>query len=170
MSNFDERNSRPAERLTLAGIAAIIVVGVFVVCVILVLAKSLFPSNDKELESDVNTGTRPPTSSVADVSAPPADESSEGGDIVDESSSQTASIPEVSAPDSNADTSSVVSGEVAYLSQTAYLRAAGDENAEPLLSVSAGEEVTILDRPAGSEYVHVNYIGYDGYIWYGYLN
>lgn len=169
MSNFDERNTRPAERLTLAGIAAIIVVGVFVVCVILVLAKSLFPSNDKELGNDVNTDTRPPTSSVADVSVPSDDESSKGGDIVDESS-QTASVPEVSAPDSTADSSSVASGEVAYLSQTAYLRAAGDENAEPLLSVSAGEEVTILDRPAGSEYVHVNYIGYDGYIWYGYLN
>lgn len=167
MSSFDERNNRPAERLTLAGIAAIIVVGVFVVCVILILAKSLFPSNEKDVGNDVYTGTKSPSSSASE-SLPAEDESSdEGGQIISESEAAAESAADSSEADLN--TSSVVSGEIAYLTQTAYLRAAGNENAEPLLSVAAGEEVTILDRPADSEYVHVNYIGYDGYIWYGYL-
>lgn len=175
MSSFNERNTRPAEKITLAGIAAIIVVGVFIVCVILILAKSLFPSNEPEVSGEVYTGTKGAASSVAEtVSA--AEESSlqAGGEIVSESGTDSQASSDPNAPDASSsdsmDTSSVVSGETAYLNQTAYLRSSGDENAEPLLSVAAGEEVTVLDRPAGSEYVHVNYIGYDGYIWYGYLD
>lgn len=168
MSNFDERNTRSAEGPTLAGIAAIIVVAVFVVCVILVLAKSLFPSNDSKVKDDVYTGTKPSSSSVAD-SLPTVDDSSQGGAIIDESSVSDTDSTFDSLAESGADTSSVVLGETAYLTQTAYLRSADDENAEPILSISAGEEVIIIDRPAGSEYVHINYIGYDGYVWYGYL-
>lgn len=139
------------------------------VCVVLILAKSLFPSNDSNVTDEVFTGTKGSSSSVAQtVSETSEDSSSEGGKIIDESA---ASLDSASVSDSSShdDTSSVVSGEVAYLTQTAYLRSAGDENADPILSIAAGEEVTVIDRPAGSEYVHINYIGYDGYVWYGYL-
>lgn len=186
MSSFNDRNTQPAERVTLAGIAAIIVVGVFVVCVILILAKSLFPSNESTVTDEVFTGTKATTSSVAavdpkpDESAAPAEDTSseeEGGKIIDESeaSFDSSSAPTYSSEDSSSDTdseedpSSVELGEVAYLTQTAYLRSSGDENAEPLLSIAAGEEVTVIERSSNSEYVHVNYIGYDGYVWYGYL-
>ena len=171
MSSFNDRSSGPAERITLAGIAAIIVVGVFVMCVVLILAKSLFPSNDSTVTEGVFTGTKSSSSSVAAVdSKTEEDSSSEGGKIVDESAAATESTDTPDADSSSEDdTSSVVLGETAYLTQTAYLRSSGDENAEPILSIAAGEEVTVIDRPAGSEYVHINYIGYDGYVWYGYL-
>ena len=34
---------------------------------------------------------------------------------------------------------------------------------------AAGEQVTVIDAPAGSEYVHVRYYDYDGWVWNGYL-
>lgn len=171
MSNYNERNSKPAEKLTVAGIAAVIVVGVFVVCVILILAKSLFPSNEDSTPEGVYTGTLSSQAQTKDTKKAPDDASSEESskaDIIDESSAISESSTD-SQLDSSAQTSSVAEGEVAYLTQTAYLRAANDENSEPILSMASGDQVTVLERPAGSEYVHVNYNGYDGWVWNGYL-
>lgn len=64
---------------------------------------------------------------------------------------------------------SVADGETAILNQTAYLRSTGDMEGEPIFSIDAGEEVTVLERPAGSEYVKVSYYGTEGWIYYEYL-
>lgn len=165
MSNYNERNSKPTEKLTVAGIAAVIVVGVFVVCVILILAKSLFPSNNDSTPEGVYTGTKSSQADVQSKAESKADSSV--AEIVD--SAVTDSQSDSSAVDSQAGTSSVAEGETATLTQTAYLRAANDENSEPILSISGGETVTVIERPADSEYVHVQYLTYDGWVWNGYL-
>lgn len=165
MSSYNEKNSKPAEKLTVAGIAAVVVVGVFVVCVILILAKSLFPSNNDSTPDGVYTGTK---SSQAEVQSKAETQK----DTESKAPEPTESVVD-SALDSEADslgeTSSVAEGETATLTQTAYLRSANDENAEPILSINGGETVTVLERPADSEYVHVQYLTYDGWVWNGYL-
>ncbi|MCD8095386.1 MAG: SH3 domain-containing protein [Ruminococcus sp.] len=174
MSNFDEKNNRPTERLTVAGIAAVIVVGVFVVCVILILAKSLFPSNDSSVPDGIYTGTKTESSSVAeatssdDVSSEDASIDSATDSATDSSLDSVADSTADSVEDSTSD--STADGETATLLETAYLRSANSSDAEPILSISAGETVTVLDRPSDSEYVNVSYYGTEGWVWYGYLS
>ena len=171
MSSYDRRNGGRSDRLTVAGLAAVIVVGVFVVCVILILAKSLFPSNKPEVTEEVFTGTKSESSEAPAV----LDNTSAGAEVIVDESGASADGSSLAEGDSAADLSSAddsssrIDGETATLSQTAYLRSSGDENAEPLLSISAGEQVTVIDAPAGSEYVHVRYYDYDGWVWNGYL-
>ncbi len=166
MANFNEKDARPAEKLTVAGIAAIIVVGVFVVCVILILAKSLFPSNDNSVPDGEYTGTKPAdnvTTTLPEQVVPDVKDSEVVIDL-NESAAET-------AEDSQAEpTESVAEGETAVLNQTAYLRASGDMESDPIFSINAGEEVTILERPAGSEYVKVSYYGTEGWVYYEYLS
>jgi uncharacterized protein YgiM (DUF1202 family) len=164
MSNYNEKNYKPAEKLTVAGIAAVIVVGVFVVCVILILAKSLFPSNNDSTPEGVYTGTKTSQNDVQSK-AEITDESSVA-EIVESAVDSSADAE----ADSQEDTESVADGETATLTQTAYLRSSNDENADPILSISAGETVTVVERPSDSEYVHVQYLTYDGWVWNGYLS
>jgi hypothetical protein len=88
MSGYNDKNARSSDRLTVAGFAAVIVVGVFVVCVILILAKSLFPSNEPEVTKEVDTATI--TSTTAPKVTTPAD-TSKAAVIVDESSAASSS-------------------------------------------------------------------------------
>ena len=162
MSGFNEKNARSSDRLTVAGFAAVIVVGVFVVCVILILAKSLFPSNEPEVKGEVNTATIGETS-APEVTAPP--ETSSVPAIVEESKPDSSSEDSSSGDDSSHEEKA---GEMMYLSQTAYLRSAGNENAEPLLSIMAGEQVEVIESNAEG-YVHVKYYTYDGWVWNEYL-
>lgn len=170
MSNYNENNSRSGERLTVAGIAAIIVVGVFVVCLILILARSLFPSNKKKAPDGEYTGTTPAqTQKVTESQQPVIDTNSQ---VVIDLDGSSADSTESAPSDSSAvqPTDSAAAGETSILNQTAYLRSSGDENADPILSISAGEEVTVIERPAGSEYVKVSYYGTEGWVWNGYLS
>lgn len=167
MSDYNERNSRPAERLTVAGIAAVVVVGVFVICVILILAKSLFPSNDDSTVDSAYTSTTSSSVSAPDTESKAADDntayfdsSADDASITDDSESETESAASVESADS---------GTTATLTQTAYLRSGNDENSDPILSISSGETVTVLGTD-DTEYVHVSYYGTEGYVWYGYLS
>lgn len=163
MSSYNEKNG--SEKITVAGIAAVIVVGVFVICVILILAKSLFPSNDSSVPDGIYTNTL-----SASSEAPKEDTSSKEEEPDEESKADDTSSFVSETPDSSSAADSAASGETATLNQTAYLRSANDENSDPILSISAGEQVTVIERPSGTEYVHVNYNGYDGWVWNGYLS
>lgn len=162
MSN--EKNYKPTEKLTVAGIAAVIVVGVFVVCVILILAKSLFPSNNDSTPEGVYTGTK---SSQAQVVTSKPDKKDESSAADADTSTAAESTADSQAEESSSATEST--GETATLTQTAYLRASNDQNSDPILSINGGETVTIIERPSDSEYVHVSYYDYEGWIWNGYL-
>lgn len=164
MSGFNEKNARSSDRLTVAGFAAVIVVAVFVVCVILILAKSLFPSNEPEVTKEVNTATITSTTAPKET-APPAETTSAAPKIVDESSAASADSSSTADDSSSREEKA---GQMMYLSQTAYLRSAGNENAEPLLSIMAGEQVEVIGSNADG-YVHVKYYTYDGWVWNEYL-
>ena len=166
MSGFNEKNARSSDRLTVAGFAAVIVVGVFVVCVILILAKSLFPSNEPEVTKEVDTATITSTTAPKET-APPTETTSAAPKIVDESSAASASSDSSSTADDSSSREEKA-GQMMYLSQTAYLRSAGNENAEPLLSIMAGEQVEVIESNADG-YVHVKYYTYDGWVWNEYL-
>ncbi len=157
MSGMNGKNARSGDRLTVAGFAAVIVVGVFVVCVILILAKSLFPSNEPELTKEVDTAT------VTETTPPPVTTPAETAPVI------VTDKADSSSSESDSSSREERRGEMMTLSQTAYLRSSGDMNAEPLLSVMAGEQVEVIERPANSEYVHVKYYSYDGWIYYEYL-
>lgn len=169
MSNYNDNNSRSGEKLTVAGIAAIIVVGVFVVCLILILARSLFPSNKRKVPDGEYTGTTPAqTQKITETKPAIVDNDSQIVIDLDDSSTDSSTSP---SNDSEAmSTDSAAQGETSILNQTAYLRSSNDENSDPLLSISAGEEVTVIERPADSEYVKVSYYGTEGWVWNGYLS
>ena len=71
-----------------ASVVAIIVVGIFVLCVILLLAKGLFASNSSEVPKGINTATINTNESVAEPvnSTAPADTSVTDNSSVDEQS------------------------------------------------------------------------------------
>ena len=168
MANFNEKDARPAEKLTIAGIAAIIVVGVFVVCVILILAKSLFPSNDNSVPDGEYTGTKPAENVTTTLPKEAVTDTADSEVVIDLNESRAEEQTESEAETAES-TDSVADGETAILNQTAYLRSTGDMEGEPIFSIDAGEEVTVLERPAGSEYVKVSYYGTEGWIYYEYL-
>ena len=168
MANFNEKDARPAEKLTIAGIAAIIVVGVFVVCVILILAKSLFPSNDNSVPDGEYTGTKPAENVTTTLPKEAVTDAADSEVVIDLNESRAEEQTESEAETAESD-ESVADGETAILNQTAYLRSTGDMEGEPIFSIDAGEEVTVLERPAGSEYVKVSYYGTEGWIYYEYL-
>ncbi|MBQ1538430.1 MAG: SH3 domain-containing protein [Ruminococcus sp.] len=168
MANFNEKDARPAEKLTIAGIAAIIVVGVFVVCVILILAKSLFPSNDNSVPDGEYTGTKPAENVTTTLPKEAVTDTADSEVVIDLNESSAEEQTESEAETAESD-ESVADGETAILNQTAYLRSTGDMEGEPIFSIDAGEEVTVLERPAGSEYVKVSYYGTEGWIYYEYL-
>ncbi len=168
MANFNEKDARPAEKLTIAGIAAIIVVGVFVVCVILILAKSLFPSNDNSVPDGEYTGTKPAENVTTTLPKEAVTDAADSEVVIDLNESSAEEQTESEAETAESD-ESVADGETAILNQTAYLRSTGDMEGEPIFSIDAGEEVTVLERPAGSEYVKVSYYGTEGWIYYEYL-
>ena len=85
--------------------------------------------------------------------------------IVDESSAASADSSSTADDSSSREEKA---GQMMYLSQTAYLRSAGNENAEPLLSIMAGEQVEVIGSNADG-YVHVKYYTYDGWVWNEYL-
>lgn len=169
MANFNEKDARPAEKLTIAGIAAIIVVGVFVVCVILILAKSLFPSNDNSVPDGEYTGTKSAEKVTTTLPKEVVPDAADSEVVIDLNESKTDDEQTESEAETEESTESVADGETAVLNQTAYLRSSGDMEGEPIFSIDAGEEVTVLERPAGSEYVKVSYYGTEGWIYYEYL-
>ncbi|MBQ1537297.1 MAG: hypothetical protein IIZ73_03115, partial [Ruminococcus sp.] len=121
MSNFNEKDARPAEKLTIAGIAAIIVVGVFVVCVILILAKSLFPSNDNSVPDGEYTGTKPADNVTTTLPKEVVPDAADSEVVIDLNESKA----DESEAETEESTESVAEGETAILNQTAYLRSSG---------------------------------------------
>lgn len=90
MDNNKNNVSRKASGNT-ASVVAIIVVGIFVLCVILLLAKGLFASNSSEVPKGINTATINTNESVAEPvnSTAPADTSVTDNSSVDESGAVT---------------------------------------------------------------------------------
>jgi len=155
MDNNKNNVSRKASGNT-ASVVAIIVVGIFVLCVILLLAKGLFASNSSEVPKGINTATINTNESVAEPvnSAAPADTSVSDNSSVDESGAVTDVL------------------EVMYVTEYAYLHVAPDNDAENIVCMSPGVQVNVLEYEDNG-YVKINFMNIDGpltgYIYKDYL-
>ncbi len=165
MDNNKNNVSRKASGNT-ASVVAIIVVGIFVLCVILLLAKGLFASNSSEVPKGINTATINTNESVAEPvnSAAPADTSVTDNSSVDESGAVT-----YVSSDESSQTDVL---EVMYVTEYAYLHVAPDNDAENIVCMSPGVQVNVLEYEDNG-YVKINFMNIDGpltgYIYKDYL-
>ncbi|WP_294586108.1 SH3 domain-containing protein [uncultured Ruminococcus sp.] len=148
-----------------ASVVAIIVVGIFVLCVILLLAKGLFASNSSEVPKGINTATINTDESVPEPaeSSAPADTSA----VEDDSSAESGVVTDVTDDSSQTDVL-----EVMYVTEYAYLHVAPDNEAENIVCMSPGVEVNVLEYEDNG-YVKITFMNIDGpltgYIYKDYL-
>ncbi len=170
---MNEQKNNTASQKTSGGAAsvvAIIVVGIFVLCVIVLLAKGLFASNSAEVPEGINTATinTDETAPVYDESAAEADTS-----VTDESSYLDESgIAAESEPDESDDSEGEQVLAVMYVTEYAYLHVAPDNEAENIVCMSPGVEVNVLEYEDNG-YVKITFMNIDGpltgYIYGSYL-
>ena len=168
MSGFQDKfksKSSPSSGGSSA-VVAISLVGVFVIGFIFLLAKGLFTSNTREVPQGLDTATinTDITGKTESAAANPA--------AADVSSSQS----ENSGTDMSSQTSSASSaaenyGKM-YVTQYAYLHTKPDNNAENIVCMSPGVEVTVLNFEDNG-YVKITFMNIDGqltgYIYKDYL-
>lgn len=148
-----------------ASVVAIIVVSIFVLCVILLLAKGLFASNSSEVPKGINTATINTDESVPEPaeSSVPADTSA----VEDDSSAESGAVTDVTD-----DSSQTEVLEVMYVTEYAYLHVAPDNEAENIVCMSPGVEVNVLEYEDNG-YVKITFMNIDGpltgYIYKDYL-
>lgn len=182
MDNGSKNGSRGGglQSGNLMGVAAVIVVGIFVICVIIVLAKGLFKSNSSSVPDGVYTGTIAPEMSVAQTvtsednkesGADPSSTDSTDSKSDSEASSQAAE--DSKAEDSSGSSAAEAQGDKAYVTEYAYLRTEPDQNAQQIVCMSPNIEVTVLERGIDG-YCKVTFMNVDGqltgYVYEGYLS
>lgn len=168
----EQRNNTAPQKTSggAASVVAIIVVGIFVLCVIVLLAKGLFASNSAEVPKGINTATinTDETAPVYDGSAAETDAS-----VTDESSypDESGTAAE-SVPDETDDSEGEQILAVMYVTEYAYLHVAPDNEAENIVCMSPGVEVNVLGYEDNG-YVKITFMNIDGpltgYIYGSYL-
>ncbi len=157
---MSEKNRKPAATSGTAGVIAIVVVGIFMLCTIFLIAKGLFSSNSKEVPDGVNTGTINTDVSVPVNSTEPVTEVTEQKPA-DQSQTETAE----SAADEP-------QGEQMYVLDYAYLHVSPDNDSENIICMSPGVQVTLLGEESNG-YVKITFQNVDGpltgYVYKDYL-
>lgn len=168
---MDSKNKKKAKLSVsnnTASVIAIIVVGVFVLCVIFLLARGLFTSNSKNVPAGIDTATinTDTNTKKMDNSAVQADNS-----IADSSTDSSESSSE-SESSSLSDSSQIEEHEKMYVTEYAYLHTAPANDAENIVCMSPGVEVTVLNYEDNG-YVKITFQNIDGpltgYIYKDYL-
>ena len=158
---MSEKNRKPAATSGTAGVIAIVVVGIFMLCTIFLIAKGLFSSNSKEVPKGVNTGTLNTDVSVTAQSAQSVTEATEQ-QPQDQSQAETV--------DSNA--ADEPQGEQMYVLDYAYLHVSPDNDSENIICMSPGVQVTLLGEESNG-YVKITFQNVDGpltgYVYKDYL-
>ena len=156
-----KRTNRPAVSGA-AGIIAIIVVGIFMLCVIFLIAKGLFSSNSSEVPSGLNTATLNTNTELTTAAL--------------ESASETVSTQATPDSENITDESSQAAeegtGEQMYVLEYAYLHVAPDNESENIICLSPGVVVTILGQEENG-YIKISFQNIDGpmsgYVYKDYL-
>lgn len=156
-----KRTNRPAVSGA-AGIIAIIVVGIFMLCVIFLIAKGLFSSNSSEVPSGLNTATLN-TNTELTTALPESTAETVSTQVTPES--QTSS-------EASSETAQEGSGETMYVLEYAYLHVSPDNESENIICLSPGVVVTILGQEENG-YVKISFQNIDGpmsgYVYKDYL-
>ena len=143
-----------------AGVIAIVVVGIFMLCVIFLIAKGLFSSNSSEVPNGLNTAT---LNTNTDVTAAPAQTEATGTTPASDSDgSQDASSGADDQPQ----------GDLMYVLEYAYLHVTPDNESENIICLSPGCQVTAQGQEDNG-YVKVTFQNIDGpltgYVYKDYL-
>ncbi|WP_294409346.1 SH3 domain-containing protein [uncultured Ruminococcus sp.] len=167
MNNMEDQTPRKRPRIDLSGAAAIIVVGIFVVCIIFLFATKLFSANSAKAPAGLDTATI-----NTDITQPKADDSQtpavttvpdSGTDSISDSSSKT---------DTTTSEADEALGTM-YITEYAYLHTAPSNDAENIVCMSPGIEVTVLNYEDNG-YVKITFQNIDGpltgYIYKDYLS
>ena len=167
----NENNSAPRPSRSV-GLAAVIVAGVFTICMVFFIGRVVFASNaetaPKGLDTaTVNTNVTEPqvTETTAVTSAPNAAATDENG----------SAVPTESGADSRAEDSSSAaeSQGTKYITEYAYLHTQPSNDAENIVCMTPGVAVTVLGYEDNG-YVKVTFMSTDGqltgYIYRDYLS
>lgn len=162
----NKTNKKPSVSNGTTGVIAIVVVGIFVLCVIVLLAKGIFTSNSAKVPDGLDTATiNTNTSSAADIIE------SSSVDASAESSADSSSLSESSTADSE-DSSKAEPMGTMYVTEYSYLHVAPDKDAENIVCMSPGVEVTVLEYEDNG-YVKITFQNIDGpltgYLYKDYL-
>lgn len=170
---MDNKNKeKNPESAGASGVAAIIVVGIFVACVIFLFAKGLFSSNSAKVPSGLDTATintdEPDiTEYVPDSTVQTELSDSNAG--LDVSGVGTESVSQ----DESSQAEEEPSLGVMYITEYAYLHTAPANEAENIICMSPGIEVTVLGYEDNG-YVKITFQNIDGpltgYIYRDYLS
>lgn len=159
-------NKRSAASSPATGAIAIVVVGIFVLCVIVMLAKSIFTINSAEVPEGLDTATiNTNESSLSDITESSAVEAST------ESSKTDSSVSESSTTTSDESGEPETMGTM-YVTEYSYLHVAPDKDAENIVCMSPGVAVTVLGYEDNG-YVKITFQNIDGpltgYLYKDYL-
>ncbi len=143
-----------------AGVIAIIVVGIFMLCVIFLIAKGLFSSNSSEVPNGLNTAT---LNTNPDVTAAPAKTEATGTTPASDSDG---------GQDASSGTDDQPQGDMMYILEYAYLHVTPDNESENIICLSPGCQVTAQGEEDNG-YVKVTFQNVDGpltgYVYKDYL-
>lgn len=166
--NFDffEDEEEPIEEVkTPVGAASVVVAGVFLLCLIFVFAKVLFTSNTDTVPPDIDTATINTKDDEPEELPMTFDESSEDMTVGDLQESSDVSEEESSQEEQGLG--------VMYITEYAYLHTGPSDDAENIICMSPGIQVTVLaEDPSG--YMKITFMNVDGpltgYVYRDYLS
>lgn len=152
-------------KFKLSGVIALTVLSL---CIVLLVAKGLFSSNDTDIPAGIYTGT---INTNQTSPAPEADNASSAEESsADSSATDQSSVADET--DSKSDSSTAESGEKAYVTEYANLHTEPSKDSENIVCMSPNIEVTVLEK-LDNEYWKIYFVNVDGpttgYLWSGYL-
>lgn len=145
----------------------LIVIGIFVVCLVIFMAKGMFSSNNDDIPVGIETGT---INTAKEAPAPEKDSDKNQQKDNKDTSIADESVSESSSTDDESSDTEVA--ETAFVNQYAYLHTEPDKDAENIVCMSPNIEVTVLEK-LDNGYWKVTFMNIDGqktgYVWNEYL-
>lgn len=136
MSNTRRRKTPIVARISKGGAVAIAVMGVFAMCLIVLVSKALFISNSKDMPEGIDTATI----TVSNSSPQPPDSSAQSAAVT--TTSPTVTTAPQSVSEETTMTKAVVKMKVLDVT---YLKSEPDEGAESIIVMSPNIEVDVLE-------------------------
>lgn len=167
----NEKNNSPETRPA-AGIASVVVAGIFVICMVFIIGKVVFASNSENVPAGLDTATintnvtepKPVENSATTTAAPAVTDESGAVAAPDESGAEK--------PEENSSSASETMG-TKYITEYAYLHTQPSNDAENIVCMTPGIAVTVLAYEDNG-YVKISFVGTDGeltgYIYRDYLS
>ncbi len=136
MSRSRKRKAPIVARISPGGAVAIIIMGIFAMCLIVIVSKAVFVSNSKDVPEGIDTAT------IAGSNVQPADSSGELSAAVTTTVTQATSAPQSSTEQQTTTEKQVVKMKIVDVT---YLKAEPDEESENVMYLSPNIEVDVLE-------------------------